>query len=157
MGITCCFNVRTPHWSLPILFCPSYISKNIFNINRNAFEVGVFLDQVMERQRNVENLVVALQQPSIFFFRYQHKVFILISDWQDNWYWNITEKHYHWRQVRVSSNVGEDTIVSQIHSVDRGEVITLNGYHSLRKCYFISNTSISCVCNQPRFLYLADP
>ena len=75
-----------------ILFCPSYISRNIFNINRNAFEVGVFLAQVMEGQRNVENLVVTLQQASFFFFRYQHKVLIVISECQDNWYWNITKK-----------------------------------------------------------------
>ena len=80
MGITCCFNVSAPHWSLPIPFCPSYISRNMFNINRNAFEVGVFLAQVMEGQRNVENLVVALQQASFFFFRYQHKVLIVISE-----------------------------------------------------------------------------
>ena len=40
----------------------------MFNINRNAFEVGVFLAQVMEGWRNVENLVVALQQASFFFF-----------------------------------------------------------------------------------------
>ena len=80
MGITCCFNVSSPHWSLPILFCPSYISRNLFNTHRNAFEVGVFLAQVMEGQRNVENLVVTLQQASFFFFRYQHKVFIVISE-----------------------------------------------------------------------------